>query len=309
MNTTSSLRSATYVVISPVRNEAQHLERTIQSVIQQTVRPVRWFIVNDGSTDETPAIIERYASQYPWIVPVDRTDLDRARETGAPESKGSRGRRARDAKEIEAFYAGYEKLADSDWEFLVKLDGDLSFEADYFEKCFAEFEADPRLGIGGGAICHPVKGQLEVETTPKFHVRGATKIYRRGCWEQIGGMLRGAGWDTLDEVKANMLGWSTRTFSNLKVAHHRATGSANGVWQNAVKVGAWSYISGYHPLYVLARCGRWSLEKPYIVGAVGLFYGYFNGYFRRTPRADKQLIRYVRSQQVRRLSFRPTIWK
>ncbi len=309
MNTTSSLRHVTYVVISPVRNEAQHLERTIQSVIQQTVRPARWFIVNDGSTDETPAIIERYAAQYPWIVPVHRTDVDRGGTAGLHESKGSRGRRARDAKEIEAFYGGYEKLADPDWEFLVKLDGDLSFEPDYFDKCFAEFEADPKLGIGGGAICHQVKSQLEAETTPKFHVRGATKIYRRMCWNQIGGERRGAGWDTLDEVKANMLGWSTRTFKHLKVAHHRATGSANGAWQNAVKVGTWSYISGYHPLYMLARCGRWSLEKPYIVGAIGLFYGYFNGYFRRTPRADKQLILYVRSQQVRRLSFRPTIWK
>jgi biofilm PGA synthesis N-glycosyltransferase PgaC len=309
MSSISSMRPLQYVLISPVRNEAQHLERTIQSVVQQAVLPVRWLIVNDGSTDETAAIIERYALQYRWIVPVHRTDADRGCSAGVQETKGSRGKRAREAKEIEAFCAGYEKLADADWEYLVKLDGDLSFEPDYFEKCFAEFEVDPKLGIGGGTICHLVNGQLEAELTPKFHVRGATKIYRRACWEQIGGVIRGAGWDTLDEVKANMLGWSTRTFANLKVAHHRATGAANGAWQNAMKVGTWSYISGYHPLYMLARCARWVMERPYLVGSVGLFYGYINGYIQGIPRADKQMVRYVRSQQIRKLSFRPTIWK
>ena len=309
MTNISSLRPVAYVVISPVRNEAQHLERTIQSVLEQTVRPVRWLLVNDGSTDETPAIIERYAAQYSWIVPVHRSYVERVGSVGVQESKGKRGKRAREAKEIEAFYAGFAKLGDSDWEYLVKLDGDLSFEPDYFKKCFAEFENDPRLGIGGGTICHLVNGLLEAELTPKFHVRGATKIYRRGCWEQIGGVLRGAGWDTLDEVKANMLGWSTRTFAHLKVAHHRATGSANGAWQNAVKNGVWSYIAGYHPLYMLARCARSTMEKPYFFCAIGLLYGYVRGYLQGTPRAEKQLVRYVRSQQVRRLSFRPTIWK
>ena len=298
------------MVISPVRNEAQHLERTIQSVVQQTVRPFQWLLVNDGSTDETSAIIERYASQYPWIVPVHRNDRDRnASGTGVQESKANRGKRAREAKEIEAFYAGYERLADSDWEFLVKLDGDLSFDSDYFEKCFVEFGADPKLGIGGGVICHLVNDQLQVEPTPQFHVRGATKIYRRACWEQIGGVIRGAGWDTLDEVKANMLGWSTRTFPDLKVAHYRPTGAANGAWQNSVKVGTWSYISGYHPLYMVVRCARWALERPYLVGAAGLLYGFLLGYIRRIPRTEDQMVRYVRNQQMRRLSFRPTIWK
>lgn len=309
MSVISSSRPVRYVVISPVRNEAEHLERTIQSVTQQTVRALRWLIVNDGSTDETSAIIERYALKHPWIIPVQRSGVDRVSSPGMQETKGSRGKRARDAKEIEAFYAGYEKLVDSDWEYLVKLDGDLSFEPDYFEKCFAEFEADPKLGIGGGTICHLVNGQLEAELTPKFHVRGATKIYRRACWEQIGGVICGASWDTLDEVKANMLGWSTRTFPHLKVAHLRVTGAANGAWQNAVKNGVWSSIAGYHPLYMLARCGRQAMEKPYLLGSAGLLYGYIKAYIQGIPRAEKQMVHYVRRQQIRKLSFRPTIWK
>lgn len=308
MNTISSTRPVRYAVISPARNEAQHLEKTIQSVIQQTVRPVCWLIVNDGSSDETPIIINRYASQHSWIVPIHRND-ERGVAADVQEIKGNRGKRAREAKEIEAFYAGYSELADCDWEYLVKLDADVSFAADYFQHCFAEFDQDPKLGIGGGTICHLVNGQPKDELTPKFHVRGATKIYRRACWEEIGGVLRGAGWDTLDEVKANMLGWSTRTFDHLKVVHHRVTGSANGAWQNAVKVGTWSYISGYHPVYMLVRSTRWITEKPYLVCTFGLLYGYVNGYLRGIPRAEKQIVGYVRSQQIKRLSLRATIWK
>ena len=269
MTETLSSKPVQYVVISPVRNEAQHLDRTIESVVQQTVRPTRWLIVDDGSSDSTPAIIQCYASQYPWIAAIRRSDADRGAVSNIQESKENRGKRAREAKEIEAFYAGFAELVDAEWDYLVKLDGDVSFDADYFQQCFAEFEQDPKLGIGGGTICHLVNGQLELELTPKFHVRGATKDYRRSCWNQIGGVIRGAGWDTLDEVKANMLGWSTRTFGHVKVVHHRATGSANGAWQNAVKVGTWSYIAGYHPLYMLVRSATCdSRRKPYLVCAM-----------------------------------------
>ena len=98
------------------------------------------------------------------------------------------------AKEIIAFLDGYGRITAADWEFLVKLDGDVGFERNYFERCFDKFESDPKLGIGGGVICHQFKGKLRVEPSPRFHVRGATKIYRRTCWEQIGGVIRGIGW-------------------------------------------------------------------------------------------------------------------
>ena len=208
MTETLSSRPVQYVVISPVRNEAQHLERTIESVVQQTVRPFRWLLVNDGSTDETSAIIERYASQYPWIVPVHRSGMDRScAATGVKESKANRGKRALEAKEIEAFYAGYDKLTASDWEFLVKARRGLEFRRRIISRsALPSSSADPKLGIGGGMICHLVNGQLDVEPTPQFHVRGATKIYRRTCWEQIGGVSRGAGWDTLDEDQGQHAG-------------------------------------------------------------------------------------------------------
>jgi hypothetical protein len=247
--------------------------------------------------------MDRYASAYPWVTAVRRTHS----ESDARLSR--RGIRAREAKEIEAFYEGYASLAVADWQYLVKIDGDVGFEPDYFEKCFAEFEADSRLGIGGGLICNVVDGKLEPEPSPRFHVRGATKIYRRGCWDDIGGVIRGPGWDTLDEVKANMLGWGTRTFPELKMLHYRFTGAANGAWNNAVKNGVWSYIAGYHPLYMMMRCAKRSLRMPYLVAAGGLLWGFLQAYLQRVPQVqDRALIRYVRQQQMRRVLLQDSIW-
>jgi biofilm PGA synthesis N-glycosyltransferase PgaC len=298
------MHESRYVVISPVRDEAQYLETTICSMLEQTVRPAQWILVDDGSTDGTADIVRRYAAMHPWITPVH--NLNRVQEARG----SSRGTRAREAKEIEAFYTGCEKLAVADWEYLVKIDGDVGFEPDYFERCFDEFEADSHLGIGGGLICNVVDGEMRPEPTPRFHVRGAAKIYKRACWEAIGGVVRGPGWDTLDEVKANMLGWRTHTFPHLKVAHYRFTGAANGTWKNFVKNGVWSYAAGYHPLFMAARCINQSVRAPYVLGSIGLMFGYLDGYLRCMPKVpDKNLVRYLRQQQLRRLSFRSNIWQ
>jgi len=303
-------RKVRYVVISPVRNEAAYLETTVRDMARQTVKPLRWILVNDGSTDSTPKIADRWASEYEWIAALHLRGMERSAPVLAHEGQQERGRRAREAKEILAFYKGYETLAGVDWDFLVKLDGDVGLAPDYFERCFEEFERDPKLGIGGGDICNFIDGEWKVEENPRFHVRGATKIYRRACWNDIGGMERGAAWDTLDEVKANMKGWSTRSFSRLQVAHYRYTGAANGSWQNAVKKGEWNYISGYHPLFMAMKCVKRVVRKPLIAGSAGLLYGYLLALFRRVPQVgDKQLIRYVKQQQFRRLTFRSTIWK
>jgi poly-beta-1,6-N-acetyl-D-glucosamine synthase len=293
-----------YVVISPVRNEAAHLEATIRSMVNQTIPPVQWIIVNDGSTDATAEILDRWTALHSWIVPVHLA----GRDSAGVESKRTRGQRAFEAKEITAFHAGFTQLASKDWDYIVKLDGDLGFEPDYFERCLAAFAADPKLGIGGGVICHQLNGKLQVEPTPRFHVRGATKIYRRNCWMQIDGVINGAAWDTIDEVKANMFGWKTQTFPDLKVTHFRFTGTANGAWQNAVKIGSWSYVSGYHPLYIFVRAVKWISEKPYFVSSLGMLYGFLSAWIRRVPQIDQTVLRYLREQQLRRLAFRSTIW-
>lgn len=295
MNPIRQLNQTCYVVITPARDESQHIARTIIAVSQQTIRPMEWVIVDDGSTDGTGTIIKHHADRYPWISLLSRPD---------------RGFRASSTGAIEAFFEGYRALKSPLWEFLVNLDGDLGIDPDYFEKCFDEFRRDPKLGIGGGMLYHLENDVIKTETCPRLHVRGATKIYRRACWDAIGGLTKGPGWDTIDEIKANMLGWRTRNFPSVKVLHRRPTGAADGAWRDAVKNGRSEYFSGYHPLFMLAKCLRRTLEKPYFIGAAGLLYGFTSAYLRRSPQVDERpLIQYLRRQQIRRLLFLDNIWK
>ena len=295
MNTEIQSESAPgYVIITPARNEEAHIEKTIRSILQQTIRPVEWIIVNDGSDDQTGAIIDRYAAEHDWIKAFHRED---------------RGFRKSGGGVMDTFYDGYDRMETKDWDFIVKLDGDLSFDPDYFERVFEHFQKNPTLGIAGGVVYNLINGEPVLEVTPRFHVRGATKVYKRACWDAIGGLIRYPGWDTLDEVKANMLNWETESLPDIKIIHHRFTGSADGTWANRVKNGRGSYIIGYHPLFMLFKCLRATFYKPWLLGSMGLMYGFFSGYWKRIPQIeDKELIRYLRKQQIKRLLGQKTIW-
>jgi len=262
----------------------------------QTVRPSRWIIVNDGSSDATGSIIDAASRNHPWIKPVHR---------------GDRGFRQQGGGVVEAFMDGLRSSPVLKCDFLVKFDADLSFTPDYFTRCFAKFAEDPTLGIGGGLISFESNGALVCESPkdPAFHVRGATKIYRHTCWDAIGGLIPAPGWDTIDELKANMLGWSTRSFPDVPLCHHRHTGTVDGTWKNLVKFGLANYVTAYHPLFMAAKCTQRMLRPPYLVGAVALAYGFGKGYVsRRTRIVDKALISYIRRQQMNRLFHRPSIW-
>lgn len=284
-----------YVVITPVRDEEAYLPFTIDSMVRQTVRPQEWVIVDDGSKDNTGKIIGDATRQYPWIRSVRRKD---------------RGFRKWGAGIIEAFYDGFYALTCKDWEFMAKLDGDLSFKPSYFAEMFNKFREDSDLGIGGGFLYHLENGSKTVEWNPIFHVRGGAKIYRRPCWDAMGGLWVGPGSDTVDEVKANMLGWRTRSFLELQIQHHRWTGAAYGRWGGIVKNGKTDYVSGYHPLFVIAKSVAWIWKRPYILGSLALLYGYVSAYLQNTPRVDDpQLIKYLRRQQLAKLCGQETIWK
>ena len=204
----------------------------------------------------------------------------------------------------------YKKLKFQDYDFIVKLDGDLTFDPDYFERLFCHFRENPKLGIAGGMIYYVINGTLKLEENPIFHVRGATKVYKKKCWDAIGGLLKVPGWDTLDEVKANMLGWTTKSLSDLKIIHHRYTGAADGTWSNWVKNGRGSYISGYHPLFMISKCIKRLFQKPYFLASLGLFYGFSSGYFNNIPQiSDSTLINYLRRQQINRLTGKKSIWR
>lgn len=289
-----NVETTRYAVITPVRDEEQFLPATIESMVRQTILPEKWIIVDDGSKDNTGKIVDDYAARYPWICAVHRQD---------------RGFRKSGGGVVDAFNDGYRALACSNWEFIAKFDGDLTFEADYFEKCFEEFARDPKLGVGGGMICNVIDGIKQMEEAPAFHVRGATKIYRRQCWEQIGGYWAAPGWDTMDEVKANSLGWTTRSFRALHLLHHRPTGTADGLWGGFVKYGRANYICGYHPLFMLGKCLRRVKQKPLLLGSLALMYGYVSGYLKRIPQVnDPVAIAYLRRQQLNCLVGRASLW-
>lgn len=295
MDTAATPTRPSYVVITPARDEERHIERTIRSLTTQSVAPAQWIIVDDGSRDRTAEIIKTYAAQHSWITPVYVSD---------------RGNRVNGTGPMQAFHRGLQEIRILDWMYLVKLDSDLEFAPDYFQKCLNEFERDPKLGVGGGVIAHKEGEELKVEQTPKFHVRGATKIYRRECWQAIGGLLAAPGWDTIDEVKANMHGWTSRSFPDLQLVHLRKTGAADGSWKNAVKDGRADYISGYHPIFMLLKCVKRLFQRPWAVGSAGLAFGYLRAYWRREAQVpDADLIKYIRRQQLRRLLLLDSIWK
>ena len=284
-----------YIIISPVRDEAAYIEGTLTSVIRQTLQPSQWVVVDDGSTDATPEILEQFAQKTPWLRVVRRRD---------------RGFRAAGSGVMDAFYAGLAAAQPGAWDFLVKLDGDLRFEPDYFERCLAKFEENPRLGIGGGVIYSAVGDRIVRERHPRFHVRGATKIYRADCWKHIGDLPRAPGWDTLDEVKANMLGWQTYSFEDVPLLQRRPTGEAAGQWRNWVKNGLACYLIGYHPLFMVARSMRRGLHPPYVIATAGAAWGFLSAALTRTPRvAEPVLVRYMQRQQLARLTGRSSIWR
>lgn len=281
-----------YVIISPVRDEAAHIEETIRSVLSQSMQPLEWIIVDDGSQDSTGQILEEKTKGIPWIRVLHREN---------------RGYRKAGGGVVEAFYDGYRTLQCAEWDFIVKLDGDLSFPDNYFAQCFEEFRLNPSVGIGGGAI-YTLKGSARVlERGPSDHVRGATKIYRRECWEAIGDLLAAPGWDTLDEVKASLSGWQTRTFSGIAITQHRRTGGADGSWREWYKNGQADYICGNRVFFMILKCGRRAFHPPFLFCSLALAAGFLSGYVRKGPQIkDPELISALRQRKWQRLwPFRP----
>lgn len=284
-----------YVVITPVRDEEQYLPFTIESMVRQTVLPREWVIVDDGSNDRTGEIAEAAAREHSWIRVVHRSD---------------RGYRKWGAGIIEAFYAGFNALTIHNWQFMSKLDGDLSFAPDYFESTFRKFATQSNLGIGGGVLYHEANGKRTLESHPKFHVRGGVKIYRRACWDALGGLWIGPGSDTVDEVKANMLGWSSQSFFDIHLTHHRYTGESWGRWGSLVKDGKIDYVTGYHPLFVAIKAVKRIGNRPYVVASIAHVYGYLKARAENMRQVDDpELICYLRRQQLMRLFGGNSIWK
>ncbi len=286
-----------YAIVTPVHNEEAYIRFTLDSVVSQIVPPVEWIIVDDGSTDNTAAIIQAYVERYPWI-----------RRVALP----AEGKRELGARVVRVFYAGFRQLtAESD--FIVKLDGDLSFAPDYFARLLDKFADDPRLGIAGGGFYVQEGDQWRLERAPLDHVRGATKVYRKACFEEIGGLPAVNGWDGIDEWRAQLKGWQTRSFNELVVHHLRPTGASYGKWKGYTREGEEAYFLGYPWLVLLARSFYRALsERPLLVRGVGIFWGYLRSWLARKPQLDDaETIRYMRRKQMGRITafWRTLSWR
>ena len=259
------------LVISPVKDEARFLQRTIESLAAQECRPTRWIIVDDGSADETGAIADAAAASHPWIDVLHRPP-------GIPRRVGP--------GVIEAFYAGL-ALADlHDYDYVCKLDGDLEFKPDYFAELFRRFEADPALGTASGKAHIPVGDRFVLERSGDEFSVGLAKLFRRECFEQIGGFVREVMWDGIDCHRCRMLGWKAVSYPEpeLAILHLRQMGSSfRSVYHGRMRWGRGQHFMGTHPLYILGIAGYRMLERPWVVGGLFILAGYLDSARQATP--------------------------
>jgi glycosyltransferase involved in cell wall biosynthesis len=256
-----------YVIVSPVKDEERYIERTLRSVIGQTITPVLWVIVDDGSRDSTPEIIRRFLPTHPFI-----------RLVGNPHA----GMRQTGSAVMRAFKHGYDSIGTGDYDFIVKLDCDLSFEPSYFESLLGRFMVDSRLGISSGIYRELAKdGEWKEVNMPSYHSAGACKVLRRRCFEEIGGFIVAAGWDTVDEIRAMTLGWKTGHFVDLKMNHHKSEGSGIGMLKTSVMHGQIYYLTGGSRLFFLMKFLHRMGSKPRVIGAMALLWGYLAAMWNR----------------------------
>ena len=264
------VRHPSYAIVSPVKDEERYIELTLQSVTAQTVKPLAWVIVDDGSTDATPDIVRRYAADHRFIslVPHPRAGV---RQPGAAV--------------IHAFNYGYATLVGLDHDHIVKLDCDLSFAPDYFERLLDGFAVESRLGIASGVYMEPTpSGAWKRIAMPAYHAFGASKMLRRRCFEDIGGFVAAPGWDTVDEIRALARGWTTRHFGALEVRHHKPEGSGIGRLKTSRMHGEIYYTTGGDPLFFMLKVLRRVGTPPVLTNALALLIGYLSAMLRKQPR-------------------------
>jgi glycosyltransferase involved in cell wall biosynthesis len=277
----------TYVLITPARNEAAFIERTLQSVVAQTRRPIAFVVVSDGSTDDTDAIVARYAARHSWIELV-RTPSREQRHFGG---------------KVSAFRAGYERVRELPYDAIASLDADISLDPEHFDFLLGKLEADPSLGLVGTPFRDTAMYDYRFVSTE--HVSGACQLFRRECFESIGGYQpsRRGGVDHIAVITARMKGWKTRTFLEKICEHHRPIGSAgHSTLAAKFKVGMLDYALGGHPVWELSRAAYQMTRPPYIVGGVLILTGYLVGSLGRIERpVSRELVKFRHREQMRRL--------
>lgn len=277
-----------YVLVTPARNEAEFIEKTIRSVIGQTMPPLRWVIVSDGSTDGTDEIVNRFADKHPWI------ELMRMPERQERHFAGK----------VHAFNAGYAKVRDLKFDVIGNLDADISFPSDYFEFLMMKFAENPRLGVGGTPFLEGSETYDYRFTSPE-HVSGQCQLFRRECYESIGGYVarKIGGIDLVAVLTARMKGWQTWSFQEKSFVHHRKMGTGmHSRLKVYFKGGRGDYMLGGHPVWEVFRSFYQMKNKPYVLGGGLRLCGFYwamltNGEFD----VPLSLVRFRRKEQMNRL--------
>jgi glycosyltransferase involved in cell wall biosynthesis len=279
----------TYALITPARNEQTHIEKTIQSMISQTVPPVKWVIVDDGSADETANIVKKYLPTYAWM---ELVELPKQRERSF-------------AGKVYAFNAGKERLQGLEYDILGNLDADLSFDTEYLEFLMGKFQDDPRLGVAGTVFEERGYSSATDSFEGQNHVAGGCQLFRRRCFEEIGGYVpnRAGGIDWIAVTTSRMMGWKTRSFREKSFFHYRSLGTAErGPLASLFSYGEKDYYLGGHPVWEICRVAHQATKKPFLAGGVALYSGYLWAAIRRRPRpVSVELMRFHRKEQMQKL--------
>jgi poly-beta-1,6-N-acetyl-D-glucosamine synthase len=278
-----------YVLVSPCKDEAKYLEKTLRSIAAQTVKPVRWVIVDDGSRDASMAIVARYQAEMPFIKVVTRAS----------------GARAVGAGVIQAFNDGLAAV-DVPHDFICKFDVDLELPPRYFELMLARMAADPRLGTVSGKPWYRNRaGRLVPELCGDETSVGMIKFYRRACFEAIGGFVSENGWDMFDGHQARWMGWraESRDDPETRFLHLRAMGSSQrSLAHGRARHGEAQWRIGTHPLFFAAAAVNRITEPPAVTGALWFTWGYLRAALAGTPRlGDAAFTRFLRRYQLRAL--------
>jgi poly-beta-1,6-N-acetyl-D-glucosamine synthase len=285
------------LIISPVRNEEAHIELAARALAKQTRPPDLWVVVDDGSDDRTPALLESLQSELPFM-----------RRVSTP---AGYTREAVDRHAVAATPRAFNwALRGLDWRrftHLGKLDGDIELPPDYFERLLRRFSEQSRLGVAGGTLVEPAGAGWRKARVPSHHVRGALKLYSRECFEAIGGIEERLGWDTIDEVYARMLGFATRSFDDLVARHHRPVASADGQLRGQARYGHALYVLQYSCPWVLLRSFKVAASRPIGLSGAAFLYGYLRAALRSEPRVgDAAYRRFVRDELRGRLMRAPS---
>jgi glycosyltransferase involved in cell wall biosynthesis len=279
-----------YVLITPARNEEANIGRLLEAMTSQTMRPLKWVIVDDNSTDRTAEIVQAHLPRWPWIELVAMRNV-RDRSFAA---------------KVDCFNEGRRQVQGLGYDIIGNIDADVSFDRDYFEFLLGRFAADPRLGVAGTPF---VEDSGYSSATDSFegerHVAGGCQLFRRECFEDVGGYVanRQGGIDWIAVTTARMKGWTTRSFREKTFHHHRSLGTGESNARRALfSYGRKDYYLGNHPLWEAVRILYRMGKKPYIVAGLTILSGYF---YEATRRADRpvspELMRFHRREEMQKM--------